>query len=101
MRETLRFAVTRRGGEAVAWLATAPSVSAQPVLLGTTEFRAPSRLGDVEIGVPEGIAAFLDVSAKAGRVHNALDAAEAPEPSAETVEVRARTTAGSVVVRRP
>ena len=24
------------------WLATAPSVSAQPVLLGTTEFRAPS-----------------------------------------------------------
>jgi predicted transglutaminase-like cysteine proteinase len=25
-----------------AWLATAPSVSAQPVLLGTTEFRAPS-----------------------------------------------------------
>ena len=25
-----------------AWLAMAPSVSAQPVLLGTTEFRAPS-----------------------------------------------------------
>jgi hypothetical protein len=41
------------------------------------------------------------VSAKAGRVHNALDTAEAPEPSAETVEVRARTTAGSVIVRRP
>jgi Putative adhesin len=60
-----------------------------------------TRLGDVEIGVREGTAAWLDVSAKAGRVHNALDVAEAPDPSAETVEVRARTTAGSVVVRRP
>jgi Putative adhesin len=58
-------------------------------------------LGDLEVGVREGTAAWLDLNAKAGRVHNALEAAEAPEPSAETVEVRARTTAGSVVVRRP
>jgi hypothetical protein len=41
-----------------------------------------------------------DVSSTAGRVHSALDAADAPEPSAETVEVRARTMAGDVVVRR-
>jgi DUF4097 and DUF4098 domain-containing protein YvlB len=60
-----------------------------------------THLGDLEVGVREGTAAWLDVSAKAGRVHNALDAAEAPEPSAETVEVRARTVAGSVVIRRP
>ena len=60
-----------------------------------------TRLGDLEVGIREGTAAWLDVSAKAGRVHNALDAAEAPEPSAETVEVRARTSAGSVVIRRP
>jgi Toastrack DUF4097 len=59
-----------------------------------------TRLGDLEVGVREGTAAWLDVRANAGRVHNALDAAEAPEPSAETVEVRARTTAGSVVIRR-
>ena len=58
-------------------------------------------LGDLEVGIREGTAAWLDVSAKAGRVHNTLEAAEAPEPSAETVEVRARTSAGSVVVRRP
>ena len=37
----------------------------------------------------------------AGKVHNALEAADAPEPSAETVEVRARTTVGDVVIRRP
>jgi len=34
-------------------------------------------------------------------VHNALAATEAPEPSSETVEVRGRTSAGSVVIRRP
>jgi hypothetical protein len=60
-----------------------------------------TRLGDLEVGIPEGTAAWLDVRAGAGKVHNALTAAEAPEPSAETVEVRARTTAGSVVIRRP
>ena len=60
-----------------------------------------TRVGDLEIGVREGTAAWLDVSAKAGKVHNSLAAAEAPEPSDETVEVHAHTTAGSVVVRRP
>ena len=58
-------------------------------------------LGDVEVGIREGTAAWLDVRATAGKVHSALDAAEAPEPSAETVRVRARTSAGSVVIRRP
>jgi DUF4097 and DUF4098 domain-containing protein YvlB len=57
-------------------------------------------LGDLEVGIPEGTTAWLDVRAGAGRVHNALEAAEAPEPSAETVEVRARTSAGNVMINR-
>jgi hypothetical protein len=60
-----------------------------------------SKLGDLEVGIPEGTAAWLDVRAIAGRVHNALEAADGPEPSAETVEVRARTSAGDVVIKRP
>ena len=60
-----------------------------------------TRIGDLEVGIPEGTAAWLDVRAGAGRVHNALEAAQAPDGSAETVEVRARTTAGDVVIRRP
>jgi len=60
-----------------------------------------TRLGDVEVGIREGTPAWLDVRAAAGKVHNALEVAEAPEPSAEKVEVRARTSAGSVVIRRP
>ena len=60
-----------------------------------------TKLGDVEVGIREGTAAWLDVSATAGKGHNALDAADAPEPAAEIVEVRARTSFGDVVVRRP
>jgi hypothetical protein len=60
-----------------------------------------AQLGDLEVGIREGTAAWLDVRATAGKVHNALDAAEAPEPSAETVEVRARTAVGEIAIRRP
>ena len=61
-----------------------------------------TKLGDLEVGIPEGTAAWLDVRSTAGRVHNALDAADGPpDDSADTVEVRARTTAGDVVIRRP
>ena len=58
--------------------------------------------GDLEVGIPEGTAAWPDVphGLRAG-CGNALAAAGAPEPSAESVEVRARTTVGDVVIRRP
>jgi Putative adhesin len=58
-------------------------------------------LGDLEVGIHEGTAAWLDVRAAAGKVHNGLDSADGPGESAETVEVRARTSAGNVLVRRP
>jgi hypothetical protein len=60
-----------------------------------------THLGDLEVGIREGTAAWLDVRSTAGKVHNALDAADAPEAATDTVEVRARTTVGDVVVRRP
>jgi DUF4097 and DUF4098 domain-containing protein YvlB len=60
-----------------------------------------THLGNLEVGIREGTAAWLDVRATAGKVHNALDAADNPGPAAETVEVRARTTVGDVVIRRP
>jgi DUF4097 and DUF4098 domain-containing protein YvlB len=58
-------------------------------------------IGDVEVGIREGTAAWLDVNARAGKVHNTLGAAEAPAQSAETVEVRARTSVGVITIRRP
>jgi Putative adhesin len=58
-------------------------------------------LGDLEVGIREGTAAWLDVRAAAGKVHNSLEAADTPGETDEKVEVRARTTAGDVVIRRP
>jgi hypothetical protein len=60
-----------------------------------------TKMGDLEVGIREGTAAWLDVNSRFGRVYNALEAAEAPEPSAETLEVRAHTTVGEIVIRRP
>ena len=59
-----------------------------------------TRVGDVEVGIREGTAAWLDVNASAGRVHNGLQEAGSPEPTDEQVEVRARTTLGDVSIRR-
>ncbi len=59
-----------------------------------------SKLGDLEVGIRDGSAAWLDLHATAGRVRNGLEEAGAPESSAETVEVRARTTVGEIVIRR-
>jgi hypothetical protein len=60
-----------------------------------------TKIGDLEVGIREGTAAWLDVNSRFGHLHNALDAADAPETSAETVEVRARTSVGEIVIRRP
>jgi DUF4097 and DUF4098 domain-containing protein YvlB len=60
-----------------------------------------TKIGDLEVGVREGTAAWLDINARFGHLHNSLQAAETPEPSAETVEVRARTSVGEIVIRRP
>jgi DUF4097 and DUF4098 domain-containing protein YvlB len=56
--------------------------------------------GDVEVGIREGTAAWLDVNARAGRVDNRLEVADAPAATDEKVEVRARTTIGDVAIRR-
>ncbi|MDR7159015.1 DUF4097 family beta strand repeat-containing protein [Arthrobacter sp. BE255] len=57
--------------------------------------------GDVGIGIPEGTAAWLDVSTKYGKVRNALAPAGGPGESTESVEVRARTSYGDVAIHRP
>ena len=56
--------------------------------------------GGLEIGVREGTAAWIDATTKFGRVHNNLTPADDPEPSAETVQVRARTSFGDVLIAR-
>jgi DUF4097 and DUF4098 domain-containing protein YvlB len=56
--------------------------------------------GELEIGVREGTAAWLDVSSGFGAVQSHLSAADEPGPSDETVEIRGRTGWGDIVIRR-
>jgi DUF4097 and DUF4098 domain-containing protein YvlB len=60
-----------------------------------------TRIGDLEVGIREGTSAWLDVHSRFGQVHNALESADAPDPSVDSVEVRARTSVGEILIRRP
>lgn len=57
-------------------------------------------LGDVEVGIREGSAAWLDVKTKFGRVTNDMTAATAPDGATDKVEVRANTSFGDIAVHR-
>jgi DUF4097 and DUF4098 domain-containing protein YvlB len=56
--------------------------------------------GELEVGIHEGTAAWLDVTAHHGRVRNSLDHASSPEQSEATVEIRARTSYGNILIHR-
>lgn len=57
-------------------------------------------MGDLEIGVAEGTAAWLQVNTGFGHVRNMLENAIKPEEPDETVEVRGRTSYGDITIRR-
>jgi DUF4097 and DUF4098 domain-containing protein YvlB len=61
---------------------------------------AQTALGKVDIGIRDGVAAWLDLNTHFGKVHNELEAAGRPQPGEETVEVRARSSFGDITVRR-
>jgi DUF4097 and DUF4098 domain-containing protein YvlB len=56
--------------------------------------------GELEVGIRKGTAALLDLRSSYGSVRNTLTASDGPEPSDQTVEVRARTSFGDIVIRR-
>lgn len=56
--------------------------------------------GSIEVGISAGTAAWLDVHTRFGRVRNELAATTGPGDTDETVEVRARTTVGDILIRR-
>jgi hypothetical protein len=61
---------------------------------------ARSAFGSVEVGVRDGVAAWLDLDTKFGSVQNDLDSVEAPDPGEDAVEVHAHTSFGDVRVHR-
>lgn len=56
--------------------------------------------GEVEVGIPEGTAAQLDVTTRSGTVTNGLAPSDGPSGADETLTVHARTGSGDITVRR-
>jgi DUF4097 and DUF4098 domain-containing protein YvlB len=61
---------------------------------------AQTALGKVEIGIRDGVAAWLDLNTRFGSVHNDLGPSERPGPGEDAVEVRARTSFGDITINR-
>ena len=59
-----------------------------------------SSYGTLEAGIREGTAAWLDLSSQHGRVRNELAVDSGPGATDETVEVRARSSWGDILIRR-
>ncbi|WP_181773743.1 DUF4097 family beta strand repeat-containing protein [Amycolatopsis pittospori] len=57
-------------------------------------------LGNIEIGVRAGSAAWLDVKTTFGRVLNEMDASGEPGATTDKLEVHAGTSVGDIVIRR-
>jgi hypothetical protein len=62
--------------------------------------QAETARGRIDIGVADGVAAWLDLQTSFGTVQNNLDAAAPPAAGEDTVQVRARTAFGDITVRR-
>ncbi|MFI5082542.1 MAG: DUF4097 family beta strand repeat-containing protein [Streptosporangiales bacterium] len=68
------------------------------VMHGSTTLK--TGFGEIEVGIHDGTAARLDVHTQFGQIHNQMDTSDGPGPSDQTVEVRARTSYGDIVIRR-
>jgi hypothetical protein len=61
---------------------------------------AQTAFGHVDVGVLEGVAAWLDLRTKFGVVRSDLDVAERPPAGQDTVEVHASTSFGDITIHR-
>lgn len=61
--------------------------------------RLETSVGELEVGIHPGSAAYLDVHAKTGGVQNQMKTAGSPAVGQETVHVYARSSVGNIVIR--
>ncbi|HEX8496050.1 MAG TPA: DUF4097 family beta strand repeat-containing protein [Actinomycetales bacterium] len=69
--------------------------------LESGEVTLATSYGSIDVGVPEGTAAWLDVSSQHGSVRNQLRPTGGPVDGDDTARIHASTGYGDVVVRRP
>ncbi|HEY7103623.1 MAG TPA: DUF4097 family beta strand repeat-containing protein [Mycobacteriales bacterium] len=89
--------VDRAGDGAVASTANG-GITIGAVTRGTVSLK--TGFGEIEVGIPAGTAAKLDVSTSFGRIRNQLDSTEGPQETDETIDLRARSSYGDIVIRR-
>jgi DUF4097 and DUF4098 domain-containing protein YvlB len=68
--------------------------------VSTGSIQIETAYGQLTVGVRPGVPAWLDLSSKGGHVRNELAADHAPDPTEQTVAVRARTQYGDIGIRR-
>jgi hypothetical protein len=56
--------------------------------------------GPIDIGLPAGVSARVDITSGTGDVHTDLPIEEAPAPAEQTITIRARTGTGDIRIRR-
>lgn len=61
---------------------------------------AKTAYGRIDVGIRDGVAAWLDLNTAFGKVQSDLAAAERPAPGEDVVELKARTAFGDVTIRR-
>jgi DUF4097 and DUF4098 domain-containing protein YvlB len=74
------------------------SIRLGEVVSGAVVLGTPS--GNLDIGIAEGTAAWLELNTGFGHVRNLLQNATRPEETDETVEVRGRTSYGDITIHR-
>lgn len=74
------------------------SIRVDDVVHGSVQIQ--TAYGQLDIGIREGTAAWLDVQTRYGRVRNVLTPLEASQPTNATAEIRARTAYGDITIRR-
>jgi hypothetical protein len=61
--------------------------------------RLETSVGELEVGIHPGSAAYLDVHTKVGTLQNLMETADQPAQSEEAVHVYARNSFGNIVIR--
>jgi hypothetical protein len=61
---------------------------------------AQTAFGTVDIGIRDGVAAWLDLNTSFGNVRNDLGGADRPARGEDAVDVRGRTSCGDITIRR-
>jgi hypothetical protein len=92
-----RIAIGTVGGSAVVKTASG-DIELAEVVRGSVV--VSTAYGKVAIGVRDGVPAWLDLNTGFGHVVSELDASGAPEPGADSVEVKARSGFGDITIRR-